>query len=200
MDTPVCFSWFGRAPFCSWYFRQQRSSDFVSTVCVSLFPVSIWRCTCAQSQLPKEIAFPSLLWKNLTTSNTFGINWNTDCEPDLIAQHQCWTSPAGTTCWSSTYGCNLGCPHTFGYVLYLPVGSIWIRFSLNHCQHTGETKRHHTNSTGRLIQGKPPQQRPLRSLFISVLSNSFTSTGKWNRRKQHCAAKMLEDQTLNFML
>ena len=41
------------------------------------------------------------MWKNLTglrraltstPSNTFGMNWNADCEPDLIAQHQCLTS------------------------------------------------------------------------------------------------------------
>jgi hypothetical protein len=38
------------------------------------------------------------VWKNLTglpstlnssPSNTFGMNWNADCEPGLIAQHQC---------------------------------------------------------------------------------------------------------------
>ena len=37
------------------------------------------------------------VWKNLTglhgaltstPSNTFGMNWNADCEPDIIAQHQ----------------------------------------------------------------------------------------------------------------
>jgi hypothetical protein len=28
-----------------------------------------------------------------TPSNTFGMNWNTDCEPCLIHQHQCPTSP-----------------------------------------------------------------------------------------------------------
>ena len=27
-----------------------------------------------------------------TPSNTFGMNWNADCEPDLITQHQCLTS------------------------------------------------------------------------------------------------------------
>jgi hypothetical protein len=27
-----------------------------------------------------------------TPSNTFGMNWNADCEPGLIAQHQCPTS------------------------------------------------------------------------------------------------------------
>ena len=41
------------------------------------------------------------MWNNLTglhralpstPSNTFGINWNADCEPGLIAQHQCPTS------------------------------------------------------------------------------------------------------------
>ena len=40
-------------------------------------------------------------WKNWTSlhraltsfaSNTFGMNWNADCEPGLIAQHQCLTS------------------------------------------------------------------------------------------------------------
>jgi hypothetical protein len=41
------------------------------------------------------------VWKNFTgldralnsiPSNTFGMNWNGDCEPGLIAQHQCLTS------------------------------------------------------------------------------------------------------------
>ena len=41
------------------------------------------------------------MWNNLiglhraltsTPSNTFGMNWNADCEPGLIAQHQCLTS------------------------------------------------------------------------------------------------------------
>jgi hypothetical protein len=41
------------------------------------------------------------VWKNLTgldrdltstPSDTFGINWNADCEPGLITQHQCPTS------------------------------------------------------------------------------------------------------------
>ena len=45
--------------------------------------------------------FLILVWKNLTglhralnstPSNTFGMNWNSDCEPGLIAQHQCPTS------------------------------------------------------------------------------------------------------------
>jgi hypothetical protein len=31
-------------------------------------------------------------YPNATPSNTFGINWNADCEPGLIAQHQCPTS------------------------------------------------------------------------------------------------------------
>jgi hypothetical protein len=41
------------------------------------------------------------MWKNLTVlhraltstpSNTFGMNWNANCEPGLIAQHHCPTS------------------------------------------------------------------------------------------------------------
>jgi hypothetical protein len=41
------------------------------------------------------------VWKNLTglhraltstPSNTYGMNWNADCEPGLIAQHHCPTS------------------------------------------------------------------------------------------------------------
>ncbi len=43
----------------------------------------------------------SLVWKNLTglhraltstPSNMFGMNWCRDCEPGLLAQHQCLTS------------------------------------------------------------------------------------------------------------
>ena len=43
--------------------------------------------------------FVEIVWKNLTgllhgalistPSNIFGMNWNADCEPGLIAQHKC---------------------------------------------------------------------------------------------------------------
>ena len=48
------------------------------------------------------------MWKNLTglhraltstPSNTFGMNWNTNLEPGLIAQHQCLTSLMLVTEW-----------------------------------------------------------------------------------------------------
>ena len=48
------------------------------------------------------------MWKNLiglhraltsTSSNTFGTNWNADCEPGLIAKHQCPTSVILVTEW-----------------------------------------------------------------------------------------------------
>ena len=42
-----------------------------------------------------EIGVKKLDWHRALTStpsNTFGVNWNADCEPSLIAQHQCLTS------------------------------------------------------------------------------------------------------------
>ena len=43
-----------------------------------------------------EIGVEELDWpaQSLTStpSNTFGMNWNAGCEPDIIAQHQCLTS------------------------------------------------------------------------------------------------------------
>jgi hypothetical protein len=48
------------------------------------------------SNFVAEMVLSRSVWKNLTglhraltstPSNTFGINWNTDCEPGLIAQH-----------------------------------------------------------------------------------------------------------------
>ena len=52
-------------------------------------------------QGPYRNVFSRLVWKNLTglhraltstPSNTFGMNWDVDCELGLIAQHQCPTS------------------------------------------------------------------------------------------------------------
>ena len=40
-----------------------------------------------------------------TPSNTFGMNWNADCEPDLIAQHQSLNSIMLSGCFS---WCGLG--------------------------------------------------------------------------------------------
>ncbi len=34
-----------------------------------------------------------------TPSNTFGLNWNRDCEPGLLIQHQCLTSQRSSTEW-----------------------------------------------------------------------------------------------------
>ncbi len=73
-------------------------------LCVSSLGKAIYcfnMTMCAQSSFIKKCFFSSLLWKyltdlhrslNSTPSSTFGMNWNTNCEPDLIIQHQGWTS------------------------------------------------------------------------------------------------------------
>ena len=49
-----------------------------------LLRTALWLCT----QLDERT------WLALTSTsfNTFGMKWNTDCQLDLITQHQCWTS------------------------------------------------------------------------------------------------------------
>ena len=66
------------------------------------FPVSACQCT---KRGPYRYGLLRSVQKNLTglhralistPSNTFEINWNADCEPGLIAQHQCPTSHYST--------------------------------------------------------------------------------------------------------
>jgi hypothetical protein len=65
---------------------------------VSCFSKTMSPCT---KRGPYSNGLSRLVWKNLTglhrvlTStplNTFGMNWNADCEPGPITQHQCPTS------------------------------------------------------------------------------------------------------------
>ena len=65
---------------------------------LSCFSMTMPPCT---KRGPHRNGLSRLVWKNLiglhralisTPLNTFGMNWNADCEPDLIAQNQCPTS------------------------------------------------------------------------------------------------------------
>ena len=65
---------------------------------LSSFSMTISPCT---KRGPYSNGLSRSVWKNLTglhraltstSSNAFEINWNADCEPGLIAQHQCPTS------------------------------------------------------------------------------------------------------------
>jgi hypothetical protein len=67
-------------------------------VALSCFNMTMPLCT---KQGPYRNGLSRSVWKNLTgleraltstTSNTFGMNWNANFEPGLIAQHQCPTS------------------------------------------------------------------------------------------------------------
>ena len=58
-------------------------------------------CFSMTMQGPYRNGLSRLVWKNLTDlhraltstpSSTFGMNWNADCKPGLIDQHQCPTS------------------------------------------------------------------------------------------------------------
>lgn len=79
-----CTTWTVEACGC---FFLVWSLKFVSTLC--LLPVSTWHCLCAQRQPHKEMLF--LFWcanadwpaesPTSTPPNTFGMSWNTDCEP-----------------------------------------------------------------------------------------------------------------------
>jgi hypothetical protein len=65
---------------------------------LSCFSMTLPPCT---KQGPYKNDLSRLVWKNWTglhraltsiPSNIFGMNWNADCEPGLIAQHPCRTS------------------------------------------------------------------------------------------------------------
>ncbi len=61
--------------------------------------IPAWLCFSAQSKVHNDMVnWMSLTWKNLTgpdrtltstPSNTFGMNWNGDCEPGFLVQHHC---------------------------------------------------------------------------------------------------------------
>ncbi len=81
---------------------------FVSAVC-SPFPVSTW-CSCAQSSSIKkcfsQFGVEELYWPAQSPDlNPIQHLWDElDCEPDLITQHQCWTSLMLLAEWGANPG------------------------------------------------------------------------------------------------
>ena len=105
-----CFSWFGLGPLvplkgnqrCSiwWHSRQFCASSFAVSLWNALSCFSMTKPPCTKRG-PYRNGLSRLVWKNLTDlhraltstpSNTFGMNWNINCEPGQIAQHHCQTS------------------------------------------------------------------------------------------------------------
>ena len=96
-----CFSWFGQRLHHTMTFQMilcfQLCGNRLGKAC-SCFSMTMPPCT---TRGPYRNGLLSSVSKNLTglhraltstPSNTFGINWNADGEPGLIAQHQCLTS------------------------------------------------------------------------------------------------------------
>jgi hypothetical protein len=96
-----CFSWFELDPLVSvkgnltLQHRRFCASIFVATVWDALPCSSMTRPSCTKRG-PYRNGLLRSVWRNLTglhramTStplNTFGMNWNTDCEPGQLAQH-----------------------------------------------------------------------------------------------------------------
>ena len=77
------------------------SSNFVSEGWGRPFPISALQCRCAQSEVHTEMVCRDRCGRTWlactepwpqTQSKTFGMIWNVDCKPGLIAQHQWPTS------------------------------------------------------------------------------------------------------------
>ena len=106
-----CFSWFGLGPFVPVKGNHNATAynDIETIQCfqlcgnklgkvLSCFSMTMPPCT---KRGPHSDGLLRSVWQNLTglhraltstPSNTFGMNWNADCEPHLITQHQCPTS------------------------------------------------------------------------------------------------------------
>jgi hypothetical protein len=92
-----CFSWFKSGPLVS--VKGNLSTTAYNNILHNYVLPTLWK-QLQRDNFPvhKVKWFPKIGVVNLnglhraltsTSSNTFGMNWNADCEPGLIAQHQC---------------------------------------------------------------------------------------------------------------
>ena len=76
-----------------WHSRWLCASNLATVWGKTLSCFSMSPCT---KQGPYRNGLSRSVWKNWTglhrALTSFGMNWNTDCEPGLVAQHQCPTS------------------------------------------------------------------------------------------------------------
>ena len=84
--------------FSTWYCHRMQPLQQVSSsnICPARdASVNCKCCYCVHTEMVcRDRCGRTWLDRALTStpSNTFGMNWNTDCEPYIIAQHQCLTS------------------------------------------------------------------------------------------------------------
>jgi hypothetical protein len=104
-----CFSWFGLGLLVQWkeILMLQHTVTFETILCFQLYGSSflegpfvfqhdnapVHSARSIQKSLV-QIGEGELDWpaQTSTSSNTFGMNWNANCETGLITQHQCPTS------------------------------------------------------------------------------------------------------------